>query len=1197
MTESPQVSKPRRRWLRRLFIALSLGLIGLLGLILALPWIVELPWIQRTLAGAASRMLAPSALAFRHIRVSWSRPIEIEDLVLRDAQGEEIIVSSTAHLSWNLRETLVNRPDPLTLTLDHANVDIERLADGTIDLLDTLKPILKDEPDRTILVRIVDGKLRLRAAGLNEPFHADKADIDLDLNAFPRPNAWRMTLQRNRQNAPPGTVHIQGSLGRKKAGGAGPEDLELSISGDHWPWVFTRDDVQAKGVFHGKIAVEQKSGQLAVEGDAKLLELFATGSALSSDSVRLDSLVLNLKVNQEKKNWTADRLDVVCALVKLKATGSFPPAGDRAGRLEGRIDLAALAAQIPRTLRLRKDLQVEKGALDFQAQVGGDASEAWRSIKVKAGLSDLTARQGHQSLSFRDPATLEAVLERKSDGLSLERLDVTTPFLKATGRGDVDRGIEVGATVDLGALTKRLHEWLDLGGLELAGMGKIDAHYQRIVNRFEGNATAEFKGLSASGLPGELTVRRDQLASGLKVKGAAEPSGLPAALHELSLEGKGDGEELRVTAAQDQITRVVSASLTGRIAHLLHGAKQNTELSLGVVWNDKDVMLDPLVLATVPVVGPGGQFLPSDSTRWSGKGKYDIAKDELTINGGVDGPGNQASAPAIWPSQFRLGGLKGHDAAWLEATLAGDLSRANLGTVAKPVQLAGQVSGLIQGRQNQDGWDVGARLQVHDLSQVGEPDARQVLAKDASASLRAKIARTFEKIELAEIAILTPYGQVEGKGKVDELLGSPQCELGGMLSPDWKALTTLLAQRVEPNASITGSPRAWRMTGTLPKASNGDWLSSLSGEVGVNLEQVDVFGMRLGRAPLVVRADKGTIKIDPIDSTLNSGRLHLEPELIKDNAGLSWIHLGPTSGLMDAVVNDEVSHRVLMFAAPVLDQATRVRGRVSLALSDAYFPVSAGPDVEPKVEGDVLFDAVEFMPGPLADQLLGVFRQERRPLLVLRDPVSIRIVGRTIYQEGLIIPLGNVAVIGIDGTVDFDQNLNLVASFAMVPPRKEIPVLSQILENTQLQVPISGTFKHPRINGDAIAERFKNMGVNMLDTVIGAGLGTLGRALQRGPRAGNGGRSRDFFPPFVPPTADQTPPPPQPGIGDSSRQHAPGAQPDRAARPPADDQVGQAASGSGQLTQQQRQLLREQRKARRLERRAERRLGRGLPLQ
>ena len=81
----------------------------------------------------------------------------------------------------------------------------------------------------------------------------------------------------------------------------------------------------------------------------------------------------------------------------------------------------------------------------------------------------------------------------------------------------------------------------------------------------------------------------------------------------------------------------------------------------------------------------------------------------------------------------------------------------------------------------------------------------------------------------------------------------------------------------------------------------------------------------------------------------------------------------------------------------------------------------------------MLFDDVRFMPGPLADQLLSVFQKERKPLVVLRDPIAVRIAGRKVYQEGLVIPVGNLASIGVDGSVDFDKNLDLVARFCLEP--------------------------------------------------------------------------------------------------------------------------------------------------------------------
>ena len=172
----------------------------------------------------------------------------------------------------------------------------------------------------------------------------------------------------------------------------------------------------------------------------------------------------------------------------------------------------------------------------------------------------------------------------------------------------------------------------------------------------------------------------------------------------------------------------------------------------------------------------------------------------------------------------------------------------------------------------------------------------------------------------------------------------------------------------------------------------------------------------------------------------------------------------------------------------------------------------------------------------------------------------------------------------------------------MVPPRRNIPVLSDILQNAQIQLPITGTFKKPKINGDAIKDRFKDLGANMLDSVIGAGVNSLGRILQGGP--GRNGPQRDFFPPFVPPGNDPPlPPPPDPGAPASRRNPPAGGAPapapgDRRVQPVPDnpdDELDQPNGRPGQLTPEQKRMQREERRARRLEKRAERRLRRGLP--
>ena len=48
----------------------------------------------------------------------------------------------------------------------------------------------------------------------------------------------------------------------------------------------------------------------------------------------------------------------------------------------------------------------------------------------------------------------------------------------------------------------------------------------------------------------------------------------------------------------------------------------------------------------------------------------------------------------------------------------------------------------------------------------------------------------------------------------------------------------------------------------------------------MQIDALDLFGMRLGQTPIVVRAAAGRLTVDPIDTTLNGGELYIEPELV-----------------------------------------------------------------------------------------------------------------------------------------------------------------------------------------------------------------------------------------------------------------------------------------------------------------------------
>ena len=699
---TPHPARRRRRWRIAALIILVMGA----GLFAGLPWVLGWPASRRLLKARADAILAPASVEFASIRLSWFQPTEIHGVVLRDKRGSPVLTAEEADFQWSLWQILFARPTVATLSFPGGVLDVKRLADGKIDLYETLEPILRDKPERELIIKIDRGRLTFRDASFPEPFVAEAADILLDIAADPGPVTWTIALAHSADASAPGRIDVKGSHSRPADGAAGEGDTTIAVKATRWPWTLAVAAVEARGDLDATVDAGHHSGHSVCSGSVTVRDLAARGTSSppSPDEVRLDTVRLGWEVEGDKDLWTARRLEVSAPLRAIAA--------NRAG---------------------------------------------------KPG---------------------------------------TPP-----------------------------DEWLD-GDVSLV----VDAQY-------------------------------------------APPS------------------------------------------------------------------------------------------------------DRLVIGG---------------------------------------------------------------------------------------------------------------------LTLATPYGRLGGSGTIDTVKTAPQVDLKGSLEPDWSQVQSMLVREVEPNARLVGGSHAWRLSGPIANRPGEDPMGGLRGELGVQLDSLDVFGMRLGATALVVRAEGGRLSVDPIDARLNEGRLHVEPQWVQDRDGSLRLKLGTATTLENAVVNDEVSHRVLSFAAPVLDGATRVEGRVSVKRVDAEFPLFAANGAHARVEGDVLFDEVRFMPGPLAEELMSLFPNavEDRPLLTLRDPISFRVAEGKVYQRGLSIPLAKVGAVALEGSVDFQKNLDLVARFTLNPPRADKPLLATILRTARLEVPIRGTLKDPEIDAKALQERLKSVGSDLLENSVGIGAEGLMRVLE-----------------------------------------------------------------------------------------------------
>jgi translocation and assembly module TamB len=405
---------------------------------------------------------------------------------------------------------------------------------------------------------------------------------------------------------------------------------------------------------------------------------------------------------------------------------------------------------------------------------------------------------------------------------------------------------------------------------------------------------------------------------------------------------------------------------------------------------------------------------------------------------------------------------------------------------------------------------VGLVAQSPDLSRPGADGKGRRPEGPVALAGRGVYDPSADRLALEVLNLATRYGVIDAAGRVDETAGRRLADLKGTLAPNWKALSALAAASIESGATLDGRPRPYHVRGPLSGGSLAALLKGLDADLGLDLTSANAFGLALGPAPLVLRCKGGVVTLDPVETTLNGGKVLLNPDLDVDETRGIALKLRSGSSIQGAEINDEVSRRVLSYVAPVLNEATHVQGKVNVAVEQADFPITGPPDRTVTLTGQVVFQGVTFAPGPFANQLLTLTGRPDSPGLQLAQPVQLSIANRRVYQKGLEVPVRKDAKIALEGSVGFDETLNLVASVPitgrMLGARSE--ALDRAINGQTVKVPIGGTVGKPRVDRRALQVALKELSRSVLSRELSQEASKLLDRLGPPPAAGEGAGNR-----------------------------------------------------------------------------------------
>jgi len=483
---SPQ--RPRRRRRRLILAAVAAGVcVALVGVVALLPALLSLGTFRRW---ALSRMSArlDGTVEMDRWSLAWFSGFEFDGIRLKDADGRVVGEAERVRLAASVPDLLGSVKSLDALEVESPRVDLVVEEDGRTNL-GRIFANLKAGGERLGLD--VSGTVRLRNAavrigtGRGEPFTAKDLQAEVRIESLNRPIAYDVSARLGRNDAP---LKVGGTLTAFREGrflGAGMEGQATVSLGD-----LSLDELApvalrlgAPVAFGGTLSAQVDArvagaGNAQVKGEVGVRSLRLSGGPLGADRPTFDSVKATLDVERRDDTLTVRTFDLTSPLGTLHAAGTFsaPKAGaSPPGRLavKADLDVAAAAQAFPGTLRLRKDLTIEKGRARLDAQLASDGRKT--TFEGRLDLADLAAVRAGGRIQPEGPVRL-AAKGTLTDGVpDLESLTFESSFATAHAKGG-PRAFDAELTCDLGKATRELAKFMDLGGRSAQGTARLTAH-------------------------------------------------------------------------------------------------------------------------------------------------------------------------------------------------------------------------------------------------------------------------------------------------------------------------------------------------------------------------------------------------------------------------------------------------------------------------------------------------------------------------------------------------------------------------------------------------------------------------------------------------------------------------------------------------------------------------------------------------
>lgn len=889
---------------------------------------------------------------------------------------------------------------------------------------------------------------------------------------------------------------------------------------------------------------------------------------LGTDQLRFDTVDVQGHCGLDRGQWLVRGVRLVCDAGDVSAEGQLhwdPKSDDDAWRrvltsvahadlvLTGSLDLAALAATLPQTLRVREEAEIESGHVRFEL-TGRQAADQ-RRVAGSLEVSDLAARRGGQRFGWPEPVRLQIEAQQSTGPWQVGRLTCAAPFLTLDGAGTLNQG-QLDFRCDLNRFTEELQQFVDLA--ELSAQGVLQARL-----RWDSDDL------------GQLSAQATGLIQDVRIAVGARGWSEPRLETKLSVECEVSGERLTgVRSARAEFVSgadrldvkllepvtALSADTLWAVAGRATGQWSSWLARVRPLLPEGDWELEgPLEIELTARVGGGWVELEQATARSKPfrlqSTALVIEEPEIAVEG--NGRWNWADGrTTVTQGTFQSASLafRATDVAMPlgspEARLSGDLSfRADLArwhaswrwpAWSDQWRMSGSAQGQLSVVQSESvtkaRWSLDATGAELSRASVAASAPRAVPAAHAapwkvvwsepvlkfagSGSYDAEADRvSFDRVDLTAAEAL----RVTAEGTINQVLDRCWVDVKGRATYDLAKCMERVQQRVPVQLQLVGEDtQSFWLRGPLRQTTSGSPPRSpaggpppretlvpteLAGQCDLRWRSAELWGLRAGSGQLSAKLEAGVLHPGTVELRLNQGTVRVAPQIHLLSPS-PWLTADRGEVLQNVVITPEICERWLKYVAPLAAEATRAEGQLSMVLDHLAIPFDQPGNGQ--MQGTLQIQAARLGPGPLAVQLL--FLAEQAKGVVQRRMVApgsltqaswmtlppqetrFQLLDGRVHHDRLELHVGDVAVI-TRGSVGLDQSLSLLAQ---IPIRQEWVVgdarLARLGGHT-VEIPVSGTFSSPRVDRQALeklsAQMIQQAAGRVLENELNKGLQQL----------------------------------------------------------------------------------------------------------